>query len=520
MDHLLTAAQAVATHARLTPRKLGTRDSQRSLDFATWNERANRLANGLLGLGLQKGDRVVLLAYNCVEWMEIYIALAGAGLVAVPLNFRLAPAEIAYIVSNSEARACIVQEDLRDRVEPVRGELSVADGCWVHFGGPTPEGWQGYEALIEGSSADEPPVEVHPSDPCALMYTSGTTGKPKGAIRNHGGNTLIALATALEMEFTREDTALLVMPMCHANSLYFGHAFIHLGATCVIEDRMSFDPEALLATLAREKVTFTSLVPTHYIMMLGLPEATKAKYDVSAVDKLMISSAPARRETKLAILEHFRNGRLYELYGATETGWVTLLRPEQQIDRLGSVGREWAGSGPIRLIGADGAEVPDGEVGELFSRTPYVFDGYWKNPEKTAEAFRGKWCSVGDMAYRDAEGFIHLVDRKSNMIITGGENVYPSEVEAVLCAHPQVREAAVVGLPHEKWGETVHAVIVLHEGEQLAEADLLAWARERMAGYKRPQGVTFMTEPEVPRTATGKVLHRVLRDRLAAKQGA
>ncbi len=518
MDHLLTAAQAVATHARLTPRKLGTRDSHRSLDFATWNERANRLANGLLGLGLQKGDRVVLLAYNCVEWMEIYIALAGAGLVAVPLNFRLAPAEIAYIVSNSEARACIVQEELRDRVEPVRGELPVADGCWVHFGGPTPAGWQGYESLIEGASADAPPVEVHPNDPCALMYTSGTTGRPKGAIRNHGGNTLIALATALEMEFTREDTGLLVMPMCHANSLYFGHTFIHLGATCVIEDRKSFDPEALLATLAREKVTFTSLVPTHYIMMLGLPEATKAKYDVSAVDKLMISSAPARRETKLAILEHFRNGRLYELYGATETGWVTLLRPEQQIDRLGSVGREWAGSGPIRLIGADGEEVPDGEVGELFSRTPYVFDGYWKNPEKTAEAFRGKWCSVGDMAYRDADGFIHLVDRKSNMIITGGENVYPSEVEAVLSSHPKVREVAVIGLPHAKWGEAVHAVVVLHDGQEAAEAELLQWTKDRMAGYKRPQGVTFLAEAEVPRTATGKILHRRLRDRLAAEQ--
>ncbi len=286
---------------------------------------------------------------------------------------------------------------------------------------------------------------------------------------------------------------------------------MHLGATCVIDDRRSFDPEALLATLSAERVTFTSLVPTHYIMMLGLPPAVKARYDVSAVEKLMISSAPARKETKLAIMEFFRNGKLYELYGSTEAGWVTLLRPHEQFERLGSVGREWAGSGPIRLLDAQGREVPDGEVGELYSRTPYVFDGYWKNPEKTAEAFCGDWCSVGDMARRDADGFIHLVDRKSNMIISGGENIYPSEVEAVLGAHEKIKDVAVIGVPHDKWGETVHAVVVLHDGQSLTEAELIEWCRGRMAGFKRPQSVRFIADTEMPRTATGKILHRLLR---------
>jgi fatty-acyl-CoA synthase len=371
--------------------------------------------------------------------------------------------------------------------------------------------------LIDGAASTPPGVPVHPGDPSALMYTSGTTGKPKGAIRSHEGSTLIALATALEMQFTRDDTALLVMPMCHANSLYFSHSFVHLGATCVIDDRRSFDAEALLATLAGQQVTFTSLVPTHYIMMLGLPAATKAKYDVSRGKKLMISSAPARRETQLGILDHFSNGRLCELYGSTEAGWVTLLRPQEQLDKLGSVGREWAGSCPIRLLDADGHEVPDGEVGELHSRTPYVFDGYWKNPEKTAECFRGGWCSVGDMARRDADGYIHLVDRKSNMIISGGENIYPSEVESVLGAHPLVKDVAVIGLPHDKWGEAVHAVVVLHAGAEAAEAELLDWCRRRIAGYKRPQTLRVVGDAEMPRTATGKILHRLLRDRLAAQ---
>ena len=518
MNHLLTVADAVAAHARLQPHKIGARDSRRALTFAQWHERATRLGSGLLALGLTKGDRVALLAYNCVEWMEMYVALARVGLVAVPINFRLTSPEIAYIAGHCEARAFIAQADLVDRVDAIRAELAIAPQAYIGIGigiGST-AGWRDYESVIAAGRCEAAAAPVRPSDPCALMYTSGTTGQPKGAVRSHEGNTLIALATALEMGFTRKDTALLVMPMCHANSLYFSHTFTHLGATVVIDDRKSFDPEALLATLAREKVTFTSLVPTHYIMMLGLPEAVKAKYDVTAVEKLMISSAPARKDTKLAILDHFRNGRLYELYGSTEAGWVTLLRPEEQIDKLGSVGREWAGSGAIRLLDPEGREVPDGEVGELHSRTPYVFDGYWKNPEKTAECFRDDWCSVGDMARRDADGFITLVDRKSNMIISGGENVYPSEVESILGAHPKIRDVAVIGVPHDKWGEAVQAVVVLHPGQQLSGAELLDWCRSRMAGYKRPQAIAFVADADMPRTATGKILHRVLRDRLAS----
>jgi fatty-acyl-CoA synthase len=516
MNQLLTVADAVATHARLNPGKLAVRDSRRRLTYAQWDERASRLANGLLGLGLVPGDRVALLAYNCLEWMELYAALARAGLVAVPINFRLTPPEIGYIASHSEARAFIAQDVLTDRVEAIRGELVLAPGACMAFGDAVPAGWASYEGLIGGAAATPPPVVVKPADMSALMYTSGTTGRPKGAIRSHEGSTLIALATALEMGFSARDTALLVMPMCHANSLYFSHTFVHLGATCVIDDRRSFDPEALLATLAGDRVTFTSLVPTHYIMMLGLPEATKARYDVSAVEKLMISSAPARPDTKRAIMAFFANAQLHELYGSTEAGWVTLLRPHEQFDHLGSVGREWAGSGAIRLLDADGREVPDGEVGELFSRSPYAFDGYWKNPEKTAEAFRGDWCSVGDMARRDAQGYIHLVDRKSNMIISGGENVYPSEVEAVLGAHPKVKDVAVIGLPHDKWGEAVHAVVVLHDGHEADEAELLDWCRGRIAGYKRPQTIRRVHEAQMPRTATGKILHRVLRDQLAS----
>src|SRR5262245_14220842 len=234
------------------------------------------------------------------------------------------------------------------------------------------------------------------------------------------------------------------MPMFHANSIFFFFAFASCGAACCVYDRKGFDPEHLLRTLAADRFTFTSLVPTHYIMMLGLPESLKHSLDVGSVTKLLISSAPARRETKLSLLEYFRSSRLYEGYGSTETGWVSFLRPEEQLTKLGSIGREATGTGRIKLLDPDGKEVADGEPGEIYARTPYAFQGYWKLPEKTTEAFRGDYCTVGDIARRDREGYLYLVDRKTNMIISGGENVYPSEVEQVLGTNSKVKDVAVI----------------------------------------------------------------------------
>ncbi|MBI5615108.1 MAG: AMP-binding protein [Gammaproteobacteria bacterium] len=523
MTPLLTLSDAIAAQARLQPEKIGARESRRALVYRAWNERASRLANVLLDRGLAPGDRVAVLGYNCLEWMEIYVALARAGLVAVPINFRLLGDEISYIVKHCEAKAFIAQDELCARVEAIRGELPVIAGGYIAFrpgaAACAVPGWQAYETLLAAASAEDPGIAVKADDAWALMYTSGTTGRPKGAIRSHAGSALIGLVAALDIGLGRDDTALLVMPLCHANSLYFAFTFAYLGATSVIDDSRHFEPEALLALLARERVTFTSLVPTHYIMMLGLPEDVKARHDVSAVGKLLVSSAPARRETKLAILQHFRNSQLFELYGSTEAGWVTWLRPEEQLTKLGSVGRECTATGAIRILDAEGREVPDGEVGELYSRTPFVFDGYWKDPEKTAAAFRGAWCSVGDMAYRDADGYYYLVDRKSNMIISGGENVYPSEVESLLAGHPAVKDVAVIGVPHEKWGEAVHAIVVPHDGVTVTEREILDWCRDKIAGYKRPGSIAFITETEMPRTATGKILHRVLRERAGSVFG-
>jgi acyl-CoA synthetase (AMP-forming)/AMP-acid ligase II len=516
MRGLLNFAQALETHARLTPTKIGASDLDREMSFSLWSERANRLANALFGLGLQKGDRVAVLAYNCLEWVEIYAAAAKAGFVVVPINFRLIASEALFVIEDAGSAALIVQDELAGVVEEMGTGLSVKRDRRIHFGrNRAPQGFRDYETLLALGASSRPDVAVALADPWVFMYTSGTTGKPKGVVRSHRGGAMVALVTEIELQLARRDSALLVMPMCHANSLYFFGAFAHIGAATHIYSKKSFDPEHAIRTLAEKHASFTSLVPTHYIMMLSLPEAVRSKLDLASVEKLMISSAPARTDTKHAVMEMFRNSGLYELYGSSEAGWVTMLHPDEQFTHMGTVGRECVGSAPIRILDEAGREVADGEPGELFSCNAYTFEGYWKQPEKTAEAFRGDYCSVGDMALRDADGFIRLIDRKKNLIISGGENIYPSEVENVIGAHPKVRDVCVVGLTDAKWGERVHAVVVKHEGVELTEAELLDWSREKLAGYKRPRAISFLSDAEMPRTATGKNQHRELRERLA-----
>ncbi len=512
---VLTVGQMVGAHARLRPGSLGARDLERSLTFLEWNRRANRLANALSGLGLDKGARIAVLAYNCLEWAEIYVAAAKAGMIVVPINFRLSAVEIAFIVRDAEAGAIIAQDSLYGLIEETRAGLGVPAGNYVHFGTETlPAGWHGYEDLIGRAADRDPGVTVTPDDPWTLMYTSGTTGNPKGVIRDHACNALLAFMTEIELGLHREDDALLVMPMCHANSVNFFAAFSYCGAATSIYSRASFDPEHCLRTLGTSGATFTSLVPTHYIMMLGLPEQVRGKLDLGRVSKLMISSAPARAETKRETMEMFPNSGLFELYGSSECGWVTMLRPHEQFTHLGSVGRETVGSAPIRLLDDAGNEVADGEPGELYSCNPWTFSGYWNNAAKTEEAFRGDYCTVGDMAVRDGDGYIKLIDRKKNMIISGGENIYPSEVEAVLGSCPKVKDVAIVGLPDAKWGERVHGVVVLRDGADASEKELLDWCKDKIAGFKRPRSISFFREEDVPRTATGKILHRVLKRQL------
>jgi acyl-CoA synthetase (AMP-forming)/AMP-acid ligase II len=422
-----------------------------------------------------------------------------------------------YIVSHSECKAFIVEKPFVDLINGIKDKLPVPKNAYIYMGdGPVPAGYIGSEEWLAKSSPEEPDLMVDGDDAWTLMYTSGTTGKPKGVIRTHESYMAQYYLNGVNMGLRPTDKVMLVMAMCHVNSIFYSFPYTLVTAPVFVYNMVSFDAEDLLRTIAKYKITFTSLVPTHYTMILSLPDKVKNSVDVSSIRQLLISSAPARKELKLAIMEYFKNAELWEAYGSTEGGLVTLLRPEDQFKKLGSIGKEIFGTDKIRLLDENKKEVPLGEVGEVYYRTPMLFKGYLKNPEKSKEAFLGEWSSAGDMGKRDEEGYYYLVDRKANMIITGGENVYPSDVENCLASHKAVKDVAVIGVPDKKWGESIKAVVVLKDGFDPNEAmnnELMEFTKGKLAGYKRPKTIDFIKENEMPRNAQGKILHRLLRDK-------
>ena len=520
MAHWLNLGQNLQVNAIKFPNNIALKDSKRAFTYPETNRRVNRLAHGLLSLGLKKGDKVAVLLENCIEIVEVYLATAKTGLVIVPINFRLLGPEVEYIVDDSDAQAFIAHDEFTPCVDDIRPNLrNIRPDCYVVVGQER-AGYREYEAFMRERPETEPEADVRPEDTWILIYTSGTTGKPKGVVRSHESHIAFYLINAADFGYTEHDICLNIMPLCHINSTFFTFTFTYIGGTAYIHPARGFKAEEILEIIEREKITFISLIPTHYSMILNVPEEAR-KRKVSSIRKLLCSSAPARKEMKLAIMQFFPGVELYEAYGSTEAGIVTVLKPEHQMRKLGSIGYESLGTDRIKILDEEGKEVAAGEIGELYSRGPMLFDEYYKSPDKTARSFRGEWFSAGDMARRDEDGFYEIVDRKDNLIITGGEHVYPSEVEKVLGSHPGVLEAAVVGLPHEKWGETVTAFVIPQDpAHPPTEEEIAAFCKGKLAGHKRPRAVRFISQEEMPRTGSGKVLHRVLRERYAGTPGS
>ncbi len=516
MAHWLNLGQMLTLNARKYPETICLMDAERSHTFPETNARVNRLANALVGLGLERGDRISCFLENCIEFVEIYLAAAKVGLVVNPINFRLVGPEVSYIVNHADSKAFVVHDEFCPMVDSIRGELTQIPADRFVVVGDAQKDYCPYEELLETGDEAEPVAEVRPTDTWILLYTSGTTGKPKGVIRSHESYVAFYLINAIDFDFRPTDRVLNIMPLCHVNTTFFTFLFTYIGATTYVHPARRFVPAEQLAIIERAKITFISLIPTHYALLLAMDPADRAKYDVSSVNKLLCSSAPARTEQKKAIMQWFTGADLYEGYGSTEAGIVTTLMPSEQLTKPGSIGTESLGTDRVKILDEDKQPVPRGEIGELYSRSPMLFDEYYKAPDKTTEAHAGEWFSAGDMGYEDADGYFFLVDRKNNMIITGGENVFPSEVENVISKHPAVFDVAVIGLSDPKWGEAIRAVVILHDTPQAqatTESDIKAFCVEPLAGYKRPKSVTFLSPDEMPRTATGKILHRILRDR-------
>jgi acyl-CoA synthetase (AMP-forming)/AMP-acid ligase II len=500
----MTDTDILAAHAAVRPDKPAVISGGRVVDFATLNRRANRVARMLTSLGCELHDRVAVMSFNSIEGFEISNGIRKAGLVVTPVIYRLRGAEVAYMLNDSGARVVIAD---RDHVDVVAEAGSEAVPALVHIavGDRRPQGWLAYEDLMAKAS-ESPPDIAGPATGLgpSMIYTSGTTGHPKGAWRPNGVNLENILQVVSIFEFSEQDVHLMCGPGYHSAVAFFSALHQLMGATVVVQPK--FEAGAALDAIEHHRVTTTFMAPTLLRMMLDAQESRPR--DLSSLRAVILGAAPCPSSLKARAQE--RLGQvLWEFYGATETGINTVLRPEDQLRKPGSCGQAVPGQ-EIRLVDEGGRDIAGGEPGELMVRNTWLAE-YYHRPDATGRSLHDGFFSVGDVAYRDAEGYYYICDRRVDMIISGGMNVYPAEVEAVLSAHPAVADVAVIGVPDEKWGEAVKAVVQLRPGDTATAAELIDFCSERLAGYKKPRTIDFTNE--LPRDAAGKLLKRTIRER-------
>ncbi len=501
----------VADVARTQARKRGAEtaliDAGRRISFGEIDAKASRIAGRLLSEGLARQERVAYLAKNSADFFTFAFGAAKAAATLAPINFRLAPAEIGQIVADSLARWMIVGPDFAEAAEKAVAPLERKPKL-IALGFDRP-GFVRDDVWLEGAEARDPELPVTPDDDVIQLYTSGTTGLPKGVRLTHG-NYLAAFrlaAGAPGLNYDEGDIVLGAMPFFHVAGVNIALIAMASGAsTAIVRD---FAPGPVLGLIEREKVNHAFLAPAMILMLMLAPEMATA--DLTSMKTLSYGASPIAEDLLVKAKARFRCA-FVQFYGMTETtGAGTLLADEAHAPELGklrSCGKAWPGV-DLKIVDALGREVAVGEVGEIVISAPIVMKGYWMKPKETASSIRDGWMHTGDAAYRDADGFVFIYDRVKDLIVTGGENVYPAEVENAIFGHPDVADVAVIGVPDPKWGETVKAVVVLKPGAKPDADGIVAWTRERIAGYKAPSSVDFV--PAIPRNATGKTLRRELR---------
>jgi len=485
--------------------------------FSQLSERVNRLANALTTMGVEKGERVALLHVNCNQCIEGYFAVAKLGAIYVPLNFRAKQHELSYMINTAEAHTVIVGERYLELIDSIRPEMPSVKN-YISIDSPH-EGMVYYEDALAVASDDEVFTEIGDDDTTILMYTAGTTGFPKGVMLSHNSFSIYVLENVTPADPTVDESNILTVPLYHVAGIQAMMAAIYGGRMLVMERQ--FEPVEWMELVQKEKIGRAMMVPTMLKQLLDHPDFEK--YDLSSLQVITYGAAPMPLPVIKKAMEVFPGVSFINAFGQTETAsTITTLSPEdhvitgteeekeKKLKRLTSIGRPMSDV-EMKIIDEEGNELPVGEIGEIVARGPRVMSGYWKEEDKTAKTIdKEGWVHTGDMGYVDEEGYFFLAGRNTDMIIRGGENISPEEVEGVLHQHPKIEEAAVIGVPDDDWGEVPICVVVLKEGEEATDDEIMEHCRQALASYKRPRSVIFTKE--LPRNPMGKVLKRVLRE--------
>ncbi len=478
--------------------------------YGELDSRVTALAKGLVDLGLQKGDRVAVMMQNGIEVIKSYFAVIRAGGVCVPVNFRFQAAEVDYILEQSGAAIALCDKPSMGAIAAapriISGKSKLISTGVTGDDGPA----EAYESIISKGQNCDVDTDVRDHDPAFIMYTSGTTGKPKGAVLTHMNLFVNTINMISAIEIRNSDRRWLAgLPLFHIGGLNGILPFLYFEGTSVILPNGNFNAEQVVDLLERERITSCFFVPTQWQAICDL-EGTGARN--FCLERATWGASPSTPSIIEAIHRTFPNARTYNVFGQTEMSSVTcVMRVDQAPEKVASIGKPVPGV-EVRLVDDDMCDVPDGDVGEIVYRGPTVMQGYWQKPDATEEAFQGGWFHSGDLVRRDADGFYYVADRKTDMIISGGENIYCPEVENAIDAHPDVKEVAVVGAPHPKWIETPVAFVVRRDGATLSEDTIIAFCKDRLASYKKPTAVHFIEA--LPRNPSGKVLKTKLKQLL------
>lgn len=507
MDRRINIGQFISKRAYLHPDKLALNDALagRRYSYAELNARVNRAAGVVSSFKLAKGDRVALLTCNGHEFLEAFFAIAKLGLVAVPINWRLTAREISYILKDSGASTIIFDSEFCTTIEEIykQGRQASDIEHWLEVRGNEVGFALDYEQLLSFQGAEEPPVAVGGDDNLFIMYTSGTTGHPKGAVHTHNSALWSVLNFSVSLGMYFDDNHLVFLPLFHIAALVSALTALYNGNSLVV--LRSFDPQKSWSLILDEKISTSFAVPAMLNFMLQVPDFEK--YDWSSLRWFMSGGAPLSVET---IKAYKKVGiAATQAFGMTEAcGVVCGLGPEDGMRKAGSVGKAYVHT-DLRIVDREGFDLPAGKEGEIIVRSRTIMKEYWNDPEGTMAAIRNGWYHTGDIGVEDSEGFITVKDRIKDMIITGGENVYPAEVELVLTQHPDIVEAAVIGQESLKWGESPFAIVV-RKSAGLSEHEVLSYCEGKLARFKIPKGIAFVDE--LPRNSLGKVLKRQLRE--------